>query len=71
MPIAVMILNYIGLIKSEHPFLVNVRKSNPLALGLFILYSSGLSIVLPKTYLVSYLAYGTTHLFWRGLRKSW
>ena len=71
MPLAVMMLNYVGVMKSEHPFLVNVRKSNPITVSLFILYGSGLSIILPKTYLISYLAYGTSHLLWRSLRKQW
>ena len=33
------------------------------------LYGSCVSIVLPQSYLISYLAFGGTHLFIRGLGK--
>ena len=69
MPIAVMLLNYNLLKKSEHPFLVNIRQMNPFWLQIFVLYSSGLAIVLPKTYLIGYLAYGSTHILLRTLKQ--
>jgi hypothetical protein len=65
-----MALNYRLLRHSEHPFLINVRsKWSPLATALFVVYGSCLSIVLPQTYLISYMAYVGTHMVVRGVRK--
>ena len=69
MPIAVMLLNYNLLTKSEHPFLVNIKQMNPFWLQVLVLYSSGLAIVLPRTYLIGYLAYGSTHILLKKLRQ--
>lgn len=63
MPALVMGLNYALLARSKHPFLVNVRhRWTPFSKAVFILYASGISMVLPQTYLISYLAFGTSHL---------
>ena len=35
----------------------------------FCLYGSCISIVLPQSYLISYLAFGGTHLLIRGMEK--
>jgi hypothetical protein len=68
LPLAVIYLNYHLLSGSHHPFLVNItRQWSTLAKGLLVLYGSCLSIVLPQTYLISYLAFGATHLLMRKL----
>ena len=63
LPAIVMGLNYALLARSRHPFLVNVRQRwTPFSKAIFVLYGSGISMVLPQTYLISYLAFGTAHL---------
>ena len=70
MPIAVMALNYLLVQKSDHPFLVNVRdRWSPLGKGFLVLYGSCMAIVLPKSYLIAYLGYGTAHLLVRTARQ--
>jgi hypothetical protein len=70
LPAAIMLLNYTTLVTSEHPFFARLKQGNPLFLGLAVLYGSGVAFVLPKTYLIAYLAYGTTHLLIRSLRSA-
>ena len=71
LPLAVMSLTYRLLKHSEHPFLINLReKWTPLATMLFVVYSTCLSIVLPQSYLISYLAYVGTHIMVRGFRRA-
>ena len=63
MPLLVMALNYALLQNSQHPFLINVRQRwTPFSKALCVLYGSGIALVLPQTYLISYLAFGSTHL---------
>ena len=45
------------------------EKWSPLSLTLLSIYASCFAIVLPQTYLISYLAFGSTHLALRGLTK--
>ena len=60
---AIMVLNYQLLQQSRHPFLVNVRQHwSPFSKAVFVLYGSGIAMVLPQTYLISYAAFGATHL---------
>ena len=48
MPLAVMVLNYILLSQSRHPFLVNIRKNwSEMAKSMLVIYGSALAIVLP------------------------
>ena len=66
MPIAVMILNYTLLNGSSHPFLVNIRQNwSETAKTLLVIYGSSLAIVLPQSYLISYMAFGVSHLIVR------
>ena len=63
LPAAVMFLNFALLQSSSHPFLVNMRQHwAPFSKAVFLLYGSGLAMVLPQTYLISYMAFGLTHL---------
>ena len=38
------------------------QRWTPFSKAVFVLYGSGIAMVLPQTYLISYLAFGTTHL---------
>ena len=68
LPVLVMAMNYTLIQRSRHPFLVNVRQRwTPMSKALFVLYGSGIAMVLPQTYLISYLAFGTTHLLINSL----
>lgn len=63
MPALLMIMNYTLIQNSKHPFLVNIRQNwTPFSKALCIIYGTGITMVLPQTYLISYLAFGTTHL---------
>ena len=63
LPMAFMSLNYLLLQRSDHPFLINLRNNwSPITKGLLIIYASAFSIVLPQTYLVSWIGFGMTHL---------
>ena len=62
-PIAIMLLNYVLLQKSDHPFLWNIRQNYGFLIKSFlVMASSSVAIVLPQTYLISYLAFGVSHL---------
>lgn len=71
MPALVMALNYALLQNSRHPFLVNVRQHwSPFGKAVCVLYGSGVAMVLPQTYLISYLTFGLTHLVVTRLLKA-
>lgn len=71
LPALVMALNYSLLQNSRHPFFVNVRQHwTPFSKSIFVLYGSGIAMVLPQTYLISYLAFGTTHLLVNKLMQA-
>ena len=72
LPIGVMIFNYVLLSRSSHPFLVNIRQNwSELARALLVIYGSALTIVLPQSYLISYLAFGTSHLAVRWAQQKY
>ena len=65
-PIAVMLMNYVLLQWSDHPFLFNIRQNYGfLFKASLVMASSSVAIVLPQTYLISYLAFGVCHLIVR------
>lgn len=49
---------------------MNVRnKWSTLSTMLFVVYGSCLTIVLPQTYLISYMAFGVTHMMVRAVTR--
>jgi hypothetical protein len=70
LPLCLMSLTYQLVRHSEHPFLINLRtRWHPVSLGLLVIYSTCLTIVLPQTYLISYMAFVSSHIAVRGLGK--
>jgi hypothetical protein len=66
---AVMWLNFHLLKGSTHPYLINIRENwGTISLGLTAVYGSCLAIVLPQTYLLSYLSFGATHILIRWFK---
>ena len=71
LPIVVMMANYFLITKSEHPFLINVRKDwSPLSRSFLCLYGSAMFIVLPQSYSIAYLSFLISHFIIRELRRK-
>jgi len=71
MPFLAVILNYMLLNNSSHPWLVNVRQSwSPFYQLLASVYLSAALIVLPQSFTWAYLSYGFVHLLQQGTRLN-
>jgi len=73
LPLLVLVCNWRVLAAPEHPFLLNLRhRWPPSSLLLLALYSGGLALVLPQSYLWLHLGFVAAHLGvragakWRG-----